>query len=578
METLLEKNTTTPQTTKLLSGAEAVIQCLLEEKVEVLFGYPGGAIMPVYDALYDFRNQLNHVLVRHEQGAGHAAEGYARACGKPGVCLVTSGPGATNLITAITDAMMDSVPMVCLVGQVAKSLLGTDAFQEADLISMTLPITKWNYQITSADEIPEVMAKAFYIATSGRPGPVLVDITKSAQFEKMTQAFTYEKCTRIFSYQPKNTLMKVDLERAAEILNAAERPYVFAGHGVTISGAENALMQLVEKTDMPVGCTLHGLSAFPAAHPNYAGMLGMHGHYAANIMTNEADVILAIGMRFDDRVTGDLRTFAKQAKIVHIDIDASELNKNMSATVALRGDAKDALEQLLPLLHEKKRVEWNQAFKNLYREEFEKVISNQVYPTTGQLKMGEVIHQVSEMTQGKALVVADVGQHQMMTARYYQFAENKSFISSGGLGTMGFALPAAMGAQMGKTKRTVVAFIGDGCFQMTLQELGTIQQNKLPVKIIILNNHFLGMVRQWQELFFESRYSFTELQNPDFVTIAKGFGIAGENVEQREQLQTALERMFAFDGPYLLNITVEKEDNVFPMVPGGGSVHEIRLQ
>jgi acetolactate synthase-1/2/3 large subunit len=474
--------------------------------------------------------------------------------------------------------MMDSVPMVCLVGQVAKSLLGTDAFQEADLISMTLPITKWNYQITSADEIPEVMAKAFYIATSGRPGPVLVDITKSAQFEKMTQAFNYEKCTRIFSYQPKNTLMKVDLERAAEILNTAERPYVFAGHGVTISGAENALMLLVEKTDTLVGCTLHGLSAFPAAHPNYAGMLGMHGHYAANIMTNEADVILAVGMRFDDRVTGDLRTFAKQAKIVHIDIDASELNKNMPATVALRGDAKDALEQLLPLLHEKKRSEWNQAFKKLYQEEFEKVVSNQVYPTTGQLKMGEVIHQVSEMTQGKALVVADVGQHQMMTARYYQFAENKSFISSGGLGTMGFALPAAMGAQMGKTNRTVVAFIGDGCFQMTLQELGTIQQNKLPVKIIILNNHFLGMVRQWQELFFESRYSFTELQNPDFVTIAKGFGIAGENVEQREQLKTALERMFAFDGPYLLNITVEKEDNVFPMVPGGGSVHEIRLQ
>jgi acetolactate synthase-1/2/3 large subunit len=578
METLLEKNRTTQQAKKLLSGAEAVIQCLLEEKVEVLFGYPGGAIMPVYDALYDYRNQLNHVLVRHEQGAGHAAEGYARACGKPGVCLVTSGPGATNLITAITDAMMDSVPMVCLVGQVAKSLLGTDAFQEADLISMTLPITKWNYQITSADEIPEVMAKAFYIATSGRPGPVLVDITKSAQFEKMTQAFTYEKCTRIFSYQPKNTLMKVDLERAAEILNAAERPYVFAGHGVTISGAENALMLLVEKTDTPVGCTLHGLSAFPAAHPNYAGMLGMHGHYAANIMTNEADVILAVGMRFDDRVTGDLRTFAKQAKIVHIDIDASELNKNMPATVALRGDAKDALEQLLPLLNEKKRSEWNQAFKKLYQEEFEKVVSNQVYPTTGQLKMGEVIHQVSEMTQGKALVVADVGQHQMMTARYYQFAENKSFISSGGLGTMGFALPAAMGAQMGKTNRTVVAFIGDGCFQMTLQELGTIQQNKLPVKIIILNNHFLGMVRQWQELFFESRYSFTELQNPDFVTIAKGFGIAGENVEQREQLKTALERMFAFDGPYLLNITVEKEDNVFPMVPGGGSVHEIRLQ
>lgn len=578
METLLEKEKSSLPSTKLLSGAEAVIQCLLEEHVEVLFGYPGGAIMPVYDALYDYRHQLNHVLVRHEQGAGHAAEGYARACGKPGVCLVTSGPGATNLITAITDAMMDSVPMVCLVGQVAKSLLGTDAFQEADLISMTLPITKWNYQITSADEIPEVMAKAFYIATSGRPGPVLVDITKSAQFEKMTQAFSYEKCTRIFSYQPHNTLAKSDLERAAELLNAAEKPYVFAGHGVSISGAENALLKLVEKTDMPVGCTLHGLSSFPSAHSNYAGMLGMHGHYAANIMTNEADVILAVGMRFDDRVTGDLRTFAKQAKIVHIDIDASELNKNMPATVALRGDAKDALEQLLPLLKEKKREEWNKAFKNLFQEEFEKVISQQVYPESGPLKMGEVIQKVSDMTKGKALVVADVGQHQMMTARYYQFAENKSFISSGGLGTMGFALPAAMGAQMGKANRTVVAFIGDGCFQMTLQELGTIQQNKLPVKIIILNNNFLGMVRQWQELFFESRYSFTELQNPDFVTIAKGFGIAGEDVEQRENLNEALSRMLDYNGPYLLNITVEKEDNVFPMVPGGGSVHEIRLQ
>ena len=578
METLLEKEKSSLPSTKLLSGAEAVIQCLLEEHVEVLFGYPGGAIMPVYDALYDYRHQLNHVLVRHEQGAGHAAEGYARACGKPGVCLVTSGPGATNLITAITDAMMDSVPMVCLVGQVAKSLLGTDAFQEADLISMTLPITKWNYQITSADEIPEVMAKAFYIATSGRPGPVLVDITKSAQFEKMTQAFSYEKCTRIFSYQPHNILAKSDLERAAELLNAAEKPYVFAGHGVSISGAENALLKLVEKTDMPVGCTLHGLSSFPSAHSNYAGMLGMHGHYAANIMTNEADVILAVGMRFDDRVTGDLRTFAKQAKIVHIDIDASELNKNMPATVALRGDAKDALEQLLPLLKEKKREEWNKAFKNLFQEEFEKVISQQVYPESGPLKMGEVIQKVSDMTKGKALVVADVGQHQMMTARYYQFAENKSFISSGGLGTMGFALPAAMGAQMGKANRTVVAFIGDGCFQMTLQELGTIQQNKLPVKIIILNNNFLGMVRQWQELFFESRYSFTELQNPDFVTIAKGFGIAGEDVEQRENLNEALSRMLDYNGPYLLNITVEKEDNVFPMVPGGGSVHEIRLQ
>jgi len=578
METLLEKEKSSLPSTKLLSGAEAVIQCLLEEQVEVLFGYPGGAIMPVYDALYDFRHQLNHVLVRHEQGAGHAAEGYARACGKPGVCLVTSGPGATNLITAITDAMMDSVPMVCLVGQVAKSLLGTDAFQEADLISMTLPITKWNYQITSADEIPEVMAKAFYIATSGRPGPVLVDITKSAQFEKMTQAFAYEKCTRIFSYQPHHTLAKSDLERAAELLNTAEKPYVFAGHGVSISGAEHALLQLVEKTDMPVGCTLHGLSSFPSAHPNYAGMLGMHGHYAANIMTNEADVILAVGMRFDDRVTGDLRTFAKQAKIVHIDIDASELNKNMPASVALRGDAKDALEQLLPLLKEKKRVEWNKSFKNLFQEEFDKVISQQVFPENGPLKMGEVIHKVAEMTEGKALVVADVGQHQMMTARYYQFAENKSFISSGGLGTMGFALPAAMGAQIGKSNRTVVAFIGDGCFQMTLQELGTIQQNKLPVKIIILNNNFLGMVRQWQELFFESRYSFTELHNPDFVTIAKGFGIAGDNVEQRENLNEALSRMLEYNGPYLLNITVEKEDNVFPMVPGGGSVHEIRLQ
>lgn len=578
METLLEKEKSSLPSTKPLSGAEAVIQCLLEEHVEVLFGYPGGAIMPVYDALYDYRHQLNHVLVRHEQGAGHAAEGYARACGKPGVCLVTSGPGATNLITAITDAMMDSVPMVCLVGQVAKSLLGTDAFQEADLISMTLPITKWNYQITSADEIPEVMAKAFYIATSGRPGPVLVDITKSAQFEKMTEAFSYEKCTQIFSYQPHKTLAKSDLERAAELLNAAEKPYVFAGHGVSISGAENALLKLVEKTDMPVGCTLHGLSSFPSAHSNYAGMLGMHGHYAANIMTNEADVILAVGMRFDDRVTGNLRTFAKQAKIVHIDIDASELNKNMPATVALRGDAKDALEQLLPLLKEKKREEWNKAFKNLFQEEFEKVISQQVFPEGGPLKMGEVIQKVSDMTKGKALVVADVGQHQMMTARYYQFAENKSFISSGGLGTMGFALPAAMGAQMGKANRTVVAFIGDGCFQMTLQELGTIQQNKLPVKIIILNNNFLGMVRQWQELFFESRYSFTELQNPDFVTIAKGFGIAGEDVEQRENLNEALSRMLDYNGPYLLNITVEKEDNVFPMVPGGGSVHEIRLQ
>jgi acetolactate synthase-1/2/3 large subunit len=561
---------------KKITGSQAVMESLLQESVDVIFGYPGGAIMPVYDALYDYQKKIRHILVRHEQAAGHAAEGYARMTGRPGVALVTSGPGATNLVTAITDAMLDSVPIVCITGQVAASLLGSDAFQEADIIGITTPITKWNYQITNASEIPEVFAKAFHIARTGRPGPVLIDITKSAQFEMME--FSYKKAPQIVGYQPHTLPNDRQIEMAAELLNNAKRPFMLIGHGILISKAEKEVGMLAEKAGIPIGATLHGLSAMPFDHPMYVGMLGMHGNYGPNILTNKADVILAVGMRFDDRVTGRLTDYAKQAKIIHIDIDPAELNKNVTADVPIVADAKDALTALVSKLKKQSRPDWLKQFKILYKQEYTKVIEDEIHPKVGEIKMAEVISLLSEKTKGEAVIVADVGQHQMIAARYYQPKQTDSYITSGGLGTMGFALPAAMGAKIATPDRQVVAVIGDGSFQMNIQELATIAQDNIHVKVIILNNNYLGMVRQWQQMFFEKRYSFVDLKNPDFVAVSKGFFIDAERVAERKELSRALDSLLAAKKPTVLEIMVKKEDNIFPMVPTGASVEEIRLE
>ncbi len=562
----------------LVSGSEALMRSLVAEEVDTIFGYPGGAIMPVYDALYDFQDQINHILVRHEQGAGHAAQGYARMQGRAGVCLVTSGPGATNLVTAIADALIDSTPLVCIVGQVGKKLLGTDAFQEADVMGVTMPITKWNYQITSADEVPEIMAKAFYIAQSGRPGPVLIDMTKSAQLELMTQPFVYERCQNIISYRPRLVPKLDQVELAAKLINEAKRPYIFAGHGVQIAKAEAELLALAEKTGIPIATTLLGQSTIPTNHPNYVGWLGMHGNYGPNVLTDKADVIIAIGMRFDDRVTGDASKYIRQAKVVHIEIDPAEIDKIIKAHAPVVGDAKEVLKALLPLVNENDHTVWRNEFRKYDTIEHDSITAPELSGDTEKIKMAEVIDLLSKKTNGDAVLVTDVGQHQMMASRYYQFRRKNSLVTSGGMGTMGFALPAAFGAQVAAPDRQVVAIIGDGCFQMTLQELGTIVQNKQPVKAIILNNNFLGMVRQWQQLFHSRRYSFVELQNPDFVTIAKGFGMAGHTCSERETLSESLDQMLAYEGPYLLEVIVEKEENVFPMVPAGASVSQIRLK
>jgi len=558
-----------------IRGAEAVMQSLVQEKVETIFGYPGGAIMPIYDALYDFRDSVNHVLVRHEQGAIHAAQGFARTSGKVGVCFATSGPGATNLITGLADAMIDSTPVVCITGQVASHLLGTDAFQETDVIGISMPVTKWNIQVTRAEDISGAIARAFYIARSGRPGPVLVDITKDAQFGMVD--FSYEPCTKIRSYQPTPVLDEQSLQEAAVLINQAKKPYILVGQGIFLSNAEKEILDFAEKTGIPVASTLLGLGSFPSDHPLYVGYLGMHGNYAPNVLTNECDVLIAIGMRFDDRVTGDVSRYAKQAKVIHIDIDKAELNKIIKAEVAIHADAKDALLKLSALVNQNKHPQWLQQFRDLEAVEKSEVVDEAVHPSSDQLKMAEVVNLLSEKTDGKAIIVTDVGQHQMISSRYYKYRGHRNNVTSGGLGTMGFGLPAAIGAKLGNPEQTVVAIIGDGGFQMTIQELGTILQSKVDIKILILNNNFLGMVRQWQQLFFDRRYSFTEIVNPNFTAIAKGYSIDALKIEERNQLDDALTTMLNSKGAFLLEVVVEQEENVFPMVETGASVSEIRL-
>ena len=560
-----------------LSGAQVVLKACITEGVDTIFGYPGGAIMPIYDALYDFNDQLEHILVRHEQGGIHAGQGYARTSGRTGVVFATSGPGATNLVTGLADAMIDSTPLVCITGQVFAHLLGTDAFQETDVINITTPVTKWNYQITDANEIPEVMAKAFYIAKSGRPGPVLIDITKNAQLQKFS--FTgYKPCNHIRSYRPKPVVRKEFTTAAAEMINAAERPLVIFGQGIILGRAENEFKAFIEKSGMPAAWTILGLSALSTDHPLNVGMLGMHGNYGPNVLTNECDVLIAVGMRFDDRVTGRLDRYAKQAKVIHLDIDPSEIDKNVKADVPVWGDCKETLPMITALLEKKDHRQWVNKFSECMEKEMEAVINEELHPSSDILTMGEVIEQLNVLTKGDAVIVTDVGQHQMVACRYSKFNQSKSNVTSGGLGTMGFALPAAIGAKYGAKERTVVAVIGDGGIQMTIQELGTIMQNNINVKILILNNRFLGMVRQWQDLFHEKRYSFVDIASPDYVTVAKGYKIEGNSIEERKDLIGALETMLNHDGPYLLEVFVGKENNVFPMVPQGCGVGEIRLK
>ncbi|MBW1297368.1 biosynthetic-type acetolactate synthase large subunit [Aquimarina litoralis] len=558
-----------------MTGAEAVIHCLLAEGVDLIYGYPGGAIMPVYDELYKFQDRLHHVLTRHEQGATHAAQGYARTSGKVGVAIATSGPGATNFVTGIADAQIDSTPMVCITGQVGSHLLGSDAFQETDIIGISTPITKWNHQVTRAEDIPSVLAKAFYIARSGRPGPVLIDITKDAQFGELD--FKYEKCKGVRSYKPVPETDPKTLQQAAELINSAKKPMIVFGQGVILGEAEEELKNFIEKSGVPAAWTILGLSALPTAHPLNVGMVGMHGNYGPNKLTNECDLLIAIGMRFDDRVTGNLETYAKQAKIIHFEIDPAEVNKNVEVDVAVMGNVKHTLAEILPLVEPNTYENWLQEFKDFDAVEYDKVIKDELYPSKEGLSMGEVLRGINEETKGDAVIVSDVGQHQMIACRYAEFVKSKSNVTSGGLGTMGFALPAAIGAKMGAPEREVVAIIGDGGYQMTIQELGTIFQTRVPVKIVVLNNDFLGMVRQWQQLFFDKRYASTEMVNPDFITIAKGYHIAAKRVTKREELQSAIEEMLASKEPYFLEVCVEKENNVFPMIPTGASVSDIRL-
>ena len=559
-----------------ISGAEAVIRSLIEEGVDLIYGYPGGAIMPIYDELYKFQDKLNHVLTRHEQGATHAAQGFSRVSGKVGVVMATSGPGATNLVTGIADAQIDSTPMVCITGQVASHLLGSDAFQETDIIGISTPVTKWNCQVTKAEDIPKVLAKAFYIAKSGRPGPVLIDITKDAQFELFN--YNYQKCNSIRSYNPISTCSDDLFDKASKIINDSKKPFIVFGQGVILGNAESEFKKFIEKTGIPSAWTILGLSALPTDHYLNVGMVGMHGNYGPNVLTNECDLLIAVGMRFDDRVTGNLNTYAKQAKIIHLEIDPAEIDKNVKCDIALLGDVKSTLPKLTKLVNNNTHDKWLKTFSDYYKIEYDKVIHNEINPTKIGLTMAEVIKEINIATNGNAVIVTDVGQHQMVACRYAKFNDSKSNVTSGGLGTMGFALPAALGAKMGAPKREVVAVIGDGGYQMTIQELGTIFQTGSAVKIVVLNNDFLGMVRQWQQMFFEKRYASTELVNPDFVMIAKGYNIEANKVSKRSELTLAVKKMIESKKPYFLEVKVEKEDNVFPMIPTGASVSEIRLE
>lgn len=580
MNTLeIQKEATSTPTTKTqtMSGSKAVIECLLAEDTEVIFGYPGGAIMPIYDALYDYKDKVEHILVRHEQGGIHAGQGYARTSGKTGVVFATSGPGATNLVTGLADAQIDSTPLVCITGQVFAHLLGTDAFQETDVINITTPVTKWNYQVTDANEIPSVLAKAFYIARSGRPGPVLIDITKNAQIQQF-EFPGYEKCTHVRSYRPKPIVRKEYIEEAAALINSAEKPFVIFGQGVILGEAEKEFANFIEKGNLPAAWTIMGESAIPTDHPLGVGMLGMHGNYGPNVLTNECDVLIAVGMRFDDRVTGRLDKYAKQAKVIHLDIDPAEIDKNVKTTVAVWGDCKETLPLLTSLLKEKDNTAWINKFKQYAKEETEQCIEPEMNPQGEVMSMAEVLKALNELTNGDAVIVTDVGQHQMVACRYAKFNQTRSNVTSGGLGTMGFGLPAAIGAKYGAPDRTVVAIIGDGGFQMTLQELGTIMQFGAAVKILILNNEFLGMVRQWQQLFHDKRYSFVNITSPNYIMLAQSYGIAGQKIDKRDDLKAALKTMLDHDGSYLLEVMVGKENNVFPMVPQGCSVSEIRLK
>lgn len=558
-----------------MSGAEAVIRCLLEEGSTLAYGYPGGAIMPVYDELYKYREQFHHVLSRHEQGAIHSAQGFARVTGKVGVVFATSGPGATNLVTGIADAQIDSTPLICITGQVGSHLLGSDAFQETDIIGISTPVTKWNYQITKASEIPAVFAKAFYIAKSGRPGPVLIDITKDAQFGELD--FSYNKCVKVRSYKAIPTLNIEKVKEAAVLINAAKKPMIVFGQGVILGSAENEFKNFIEKTGIPSACTGLGLSALETDHPLHVGMVGMHGNYGPNVLTNQCDVLIAIGMRFDDRVTGNLNTYAKQAKIIHFEIDPSEVDKNVKTDVAVLGTVKESLVEVMQFVNKGNHSEWMKEFHKLYEIEKEVVINDQLNPTKEGLTMSEVLAGINKETKGEAVIVSDVGQHQMIAWRYAKFTKTRSNITSGGLGTMGFALPAAIGAKMGAPDREVIAIIGDGGYQMTIQELGTILQTKAAVKIVVLNNSFLGMVRQWQELFFDRRYASTVMTNPDFVKIAEGYSIEANRVSKREDLADAIKKMTDSKEAYFLEVVIEPESNVFPMIPTGASVSDIRL-
>ena len=559
-----------------ITGAEALMRSLEHQGVKTMFGYPGGSIMPTFDALYGHRDKLNHILVRHEQGAAHAAQGFARASGEVGVCLVTSGPGATNTITGVADAMIDSTPIVVIAGQTPTSMLGTDAFQEVDLVGITQPISKWSYQIRSANDVAWAVARAFYLAKSGRPGPVVLDFTKNAQ----TEWVDYEPVDIDFirSYDPIPDTDRVELQHAADLINAAERPFVLVGQGVELGNAQEELRAFLEKADIPCGRTLLGLSAIPSDHPLNKGMLGMHGNLGPNIKTNECDVLIAVGMRFDDRVTGNLETYARQAKIIHMDIDPSEINKNVKVDVAVLGDCKEPLAELTKLVRETKHSDWIASFDEHEKVEFDNVISKELFPGSGPLNMGEVVRAVSEATNHEAILVTDVGQNQMMAARYFKYTKNRSIITSGGLGTMGFGVPAAIGATFGCPDRTVCVFMGDGGLQMNMQELGTMMEQQAPVKMILMNNNYLGNVRQWQAMFFGGRYSFTPMVNPDYMKIAEAYNIPSRRVVNREDLGVAIQEMLATDGPFLLETCVVEEGNVLPMTPPGGTVNEMLLE